>query len=74
MPSVRMGRPRVQPLSSLIQYGWSGIIAKLFYIALRSLHNWLGPGAYNWGWAIIIITVIFNVVMLPTRIMMMKFL
>ncbi len=66
------GKADGEPLSSLIQYGWWGIIAKPLYIALRSLHNWLGPGAYNWGWAIIIITVIFNVVMLPTRIMMMK--
>ncbi len=26
----------------------------------------------NWGWAIIIVTVIFNLLMLPTRFMMMK--
>ena len=31
-----------------------------------------GPGIHNWGWAIIIVTVIFNLVLLPTRIMMMK--
>jgi YidC/Oxa1 family membrane protein insertase len=66
------GKADGESLESLIQYSWWGIIAKPLYLALRSLHNWLGPGAYNWGWAIIIITVIFNVVMLPTRIMMMK--
>ena len=32
----------------------------------------MGPGVYNWGWAIIIVTVIFNLLMLPTRFMMMK--
>jgi len=32
----------------------------------------MGPGAYNWGWAIIIVTVIFNLLMLPTRFMMMR--
>ena len=32
----------------------------------------MGSGLYNWGWAIIIVTLIFNVAMLPTRFMMMK--
>jgi len=32
----------------------------------------MGPGIYNWGWAIIIVTTIFNLLMLPTRISMMK--
>jgi YidC/Oxa1 family membrane protein insertase len=66
------GRPTGEPLSSLIQYGWFGIIAKPLYIVLRALHNLLGPGLNNWGWAIIIITVVFNVVLLPTRIWTMK--
>jgi YidC/Oxa1 family membrane protein insertase len=39
---------------------------------LRFLRGWLGPGEYNWGWAIIIVTVIFNLLMLPTRFLMMK--
>lgn len=66
------GKPTGEALSSLIQYGWWGIIAKPLYIALRWLHNLMGPGAYNWGWAIIIITVIFNLILLPTRIWSMK--
>ncbi len=59
-------------LEPLIQFGWWAVIAKPLYLALRFLRNLLGPGAYNWGWAIIIITVIFNMVLLPTRFMMMK--
>ena len=43
------------------------IIAKPLYLALRFLRGLLGPGVYNWGWAIIIVTVIFNLLMLPTR-------
>jgi YidC/Oxa1 family membrane protein insertase len=66
------GKATGQPLDSLIQYGWWGIIAKPLYLALRALRGMLGPGAYNWGWAIIIITVIFNLVLLPTRIWTMK--
>ncbi|MGC1450586.1 MAG: membrane protein insertase YidC [Candidatus Sulfotelmatobacter sp.] len=66
------GKATGESLASMIQYGWWGIIAKPLYLAVRALHGVLGPGAYNWGWAIIIITVIFNVVLLPTRIWTMK--
>ncbi|HUB30335.1 MAG TPA: membrane protein insertase YidC [Terracidiphilus sp.] len=66
------GKANGPSLDSLIQYGWWGIIAKPLYLALRWLHNLLGQGSYNWGWAIIIVTVIFNLVLLPTRFMMMR--
>jgi len=66
------GRQTGESLSSLIQYGWWGIIAKPLYVALRWLRNLLGPGINNWGWAIIIVTVIFNLILLPTRIWSMK--
>jgi YidC/Oxa1 family membrane protein insertase len=66
------GRATGQSLQPLIQYGWWTIIAKPLYLALRYLRGLLGPGINNWGWAIIIVTVIFNLLMLPTRIMMMK--
>jgi YidC/Oxa1 family membrane protein insertase len=66
------GRPTGESLGSLIQYGWWGILAKPLYVALRWLRNLLGPGINNWGWAIIIVTVIFNLVLLPTRIWSMK--
>jgi YidC/Oxa1 family membrane protein insertase len=66
------GKPTGPTLEPLIQYGWMTVIAKPLYLALRYLRGWLGPGAYNWGWAIIIVTVIFNLLMLPTRYMMMK--
>jgi len=61
--------PSLEPLT---QFGWLTIIAKPLYVALRYLHDRMGPGVYNWGWAIIIVTVIFNLLMLPTRFMMMK--
>jgi YidC/Oxa1 family membrane protein insertase len=66
------GKPTGPTLEPLIQFGWLTIIAKPLYLALRFLRGRLGPGAYNWGWAIIIVTVIFNLLMLPTRYMMMK--
>ncbi len=64
------GKPTGQSLEPLIQFGsLLGIIAKPLYLALRYL---VEHGVDNWGWAIIIITVIFNLLILPTRIMMMK--
>ncbi len=66
------GKPDGPTLEPLIQYGMWTVIAKPLYLALRFLRNALGAGGYNWGWAIIIITVIFNLVLLPTRFMMMK--
>jgi YidC/Oxa1 family membrane protein insertase len=57
-------------LESLIQFGsWLGVIAKPLFLALRFLH---GHGIPNWGWAIIIVTALFNMILLPTRLMMMK--
>jgi YidC/Oxa1 family membrane protein insertase len=66
------GKPNGQSLEPLIQFGWLTIIAKPLYLALRFNHNLLGSGIDNWGWAIIIFTVLFNLLMLPTRFYMMK--
>jgi YidC/Oxa1 family membrane protein insertase len=67
------GKPDGPTLEPLIQFGsWLGIIAKPLYLALRFLHDRLGAGVNNWGWAIIIVTVIINFCMLPTRYMMLK--
>jgi YidC/Oxa1 family membrane protein insertase len=66
------GKPTGPSLDPLIQFGWLTIIAKPLYLALRYLRVSMGPGIYNWGWAIIIVTTIFNLLMLPTRFMMMK--
>jgi len=63
------GKASGQSLEPLIQFGWLTVIAKPLYLALRFLYE---HGVPNWGWAIIIVTVIFNVLMLPTRIMMMR--
>jgi YidC/Oxa1 family membrane protein insertase len=66
------GNPTGPSLEPLIQFGMWTWIAKPLYYALRFLRNLMGSGAYNWGWAIIVVTFIFTMAMLPTRIMMMK--
>jgi YidC/Oxa1 family membrane protein insertase len=67
------GKPDGPSLHSLIQFGsWLGYIAKPLYLALRFIRNFIGGGAYSWGWAIILFTAVFNIAFIPLRFMMMK--
>ncbi|MFY9854121.1 MAG: membrane protein insertase YidC [Terracidiphilus sp.] len=69
-PDGKLTGPTLDPL---IQFGsWLGVIAKPLYLTLRGLDRMLGPGINNWGWAIIIFTTIFTVIMLPLRFLAMK--
>ncbi len=63
------GKPDGPSLDSLIQYGWMTVIAKPLYVILRFM---VRVGISNWGWAIIVFTVLFNLLLLPTRFMMTK--
>jgi len=63
------GKQTGTSLQPLIQFGWMTILATPLYWILRFLNE---HGIPNWGWDIIIVTVIFNLAMLPTRIMMMR--
>jgi len=63
------GQPTGPSLKPLIQFGWLTIIAEPLYLALRFLYE---HGIPNWGWAIIVVTIIFNIALLPQRLMMMK--
>ena len=50
-------------------FGWLTFIAKPLYLALRFLHD---HGIGNWGWSIIVLTAIFNLVVIWPRMMSMK--
>ena len=63
------GKPSGPTLEPLIQFGWLTVIAKPLFMALRFLYL---HGIPNWGWDIILLTVIFNLLLLPTRFMMMR--
>jgi YidC/Oxa1 family membrane protein insertase len=58
-----------EDLKPLIQFGFLKIIAEPLFLLLRFVYQHI---VSNWGWAIIIVTIFFNLLMLPTRIMMMK--
>jgi YidC/Oxa1 family membrane protein insertase len=56
-------------LEGVVSFGWWGWIAKPMLVVLR---YFVTHGIPNWGWAILVLTVLLNFAMLPTRVMMMK--
>jgi YidC/Oxa1 family membrane protein insertase len=50
-------------------FRWLAFIAKPLYLALRFLYS---HGVGNWGWAIIVLTVIFNLLTIWPRVMSTK--
>jgi YidC/Oxa1 family membrane protein insertase len=58
-----------QTIASSSNFGWLSFIAKPLYWALRFLHD---HGIGNWGWSIIALTVIFNLLIIWPRWMSMK--
>ncbi|MFP5228982.1 MAG: membrane protein insertase YidC [Acidobacteriota bacterium] len=56
-------------LEHVVSFGWWGWIAKPMLLVLRFF---VTHGIPNWGWAILVLTLILNMAMLPTRVMMMK--
>ncbi|MEA3383779.1 MAG: membrane protein insertase YidC [Campylobacterota bacterium] len=48
-------------LSSVIEYGWFTFIAKPMFTMLQFIYDYVG----NWGWTIVIVTIIVKLVLLP---------
>jgi YidC/Oxa1 family membrane protein insertase len=58
-----------QDLRGLVNFGFFGIIARPLFLWLKWTYNHLAP---NWGWAIVIQTLIINLALMPLRISQMK--
>ncbi len=56
-------------LEPLLDFGFFGIIGKYLFLVLQFIHAHV---ASNWGWSIIILTIIINLVILPLRIKTMQ--
>jgi YidC/Oxa1 family membrane protein insertase len=57
-------------LGALVDFGrWLGFIAKPLFLWLKWTYEHWVP---NWGWAIIVLTVIINLALLPLRLTQMK--
>jgi YidC/Oxa1 family membrane protein insertase len=52
------------PLNSLVQFGWLELIADPLFHGLKWLYKYIP----NWGWAIVVLTVVVNMVLFPLRI------
>ena len=59
-------------LEPLLDFGFFGPIGKYLFLALQFIHTSISgwPGA--WGWAIVILTILINLVILPLRIKTMQ--
>src|SRR6266851_4875402 len=52
------------PLHGLISFGWLEFIAEPLFHGLKWLHRYIP----NWGWAIVVLTLIINMLLFPLRI------
>ncbi|MCX6593421.1 MAG: membrane protein insertase YidC [Acidobacteria bacterium] len=52
-------------LEGLIDFGWTSIMAKYLFLALHYVNdNWVK----SWGWSIILVTIVINILLLPLKI------
>jgi YidC/Oxa1 family membrane protein insertase len=56
-------------LRAIIDFGWLGIIARPLFLWLKWMYNHI---VGNWGWAILLQTLIINLALLPLRLSQMK--
>lgn len=61
LDTLRGVNPR---LEQLVDWGWFGFIAKPLFLFL----HWFNDAVtHNWGWAIVVVTIIINLLLLPLK-------
>jgi len=56
-------------LAEIVDFGWFAIIAKPLFVSLHWIYDrWF----HNWGWSIIVATVIINLVLFPLKLANLK--
>ncbi len=68
LKNIHAANPDVT-LAPLLEFGFFGVIGKYLFLSLQWIHAHL---ASNWGWAIVILTVVINVILLPLRVKTMQ--
>jgi YidC/Oxa1 family membrane protein insertase len=66
VPTIKNGDP---DLRGIVDFGWWGILSRPLFLWLKWTHNHI---VSNWGWAIVIQTLIITIALLPLRITQMK--
>ncbi len=64
-------------LEPVLDFGFWGPVGKYLFVGLQGVHHLIAPNEdsarnYSWGWAIIIFTIVINLVLLPLRIQSMR--
>jgi YidC/Oxa1 family membrane protein insertase len=65
VPTIKSAKP---DLRGVVNFGWFGIIARPLFIWLR----WTNQYIHNWGWSIVIQTLIITLALVPFRYYQMK--
>jgi len=55
-------------VDNLISYGWAGLLSKWLFILLKVFHDFTG----NWGWSIVILTLLLRVALVPMMVPSIK--
>jgi YidC/Oxa1 family membrane protein insertase len=66
VPTIKNDSP---DLRGIVDFGWWGILARPLFLWLKWTYNHV---VHNWGWAIVIQTLIITIALLPLRITQMK--
>ena len=66
VPTIKNDNP---DLRGVVDFGWWGILARPLFLWLKWTYKHVVP---NWGWAIVIQTLIITIALLPLRITQMK--
>ena len=66
IPAIKNDNP---DLRGVVDFGWWGILARPLFLWLKWTYNHV---VHNWGWAIVIQTLIITIALLPLRITQMK--
>ena len=66
VPTVKNDSP---DLRGTVDYGWWGLLARPLFLWLKWTYKHI---VHNWGWAIVIQTLIITILLLPLRITQMK--
>ncbi len=63
------GKPDGPDIEPIVSFGWMRFISEPLFLVLHWMYEHIVP---NWGWSILLLTLVINLAMLPTRITMMK--
>ena len=63
------GKPNGPNIEPIVSFGWMRFISEPLFLVLQWMYEHI---VSNWGWSILLLTLVINLAMLPTRITMMK--